>query len=207
MWAAVTPACAARGRAVTCYRCDVLPRQPLGLVLAVSVTSMYSVITGRRVDLLSLGPILYSATRSTASVRYESGARNFSGCRSGVAGTPTEVTGRRGAISTRGVGAQKIVKPLISRAAAGVRGTELGGGSVEAHTLSEGAAHVVSAVVALGLPTRSAYVPPETPRAQRARALPGCAPMRSAGTMGRFRHEGACFGTKARERERERLGV
>ena len=100
MWTAVTPACAARGGGVTCYRCHVLPRHALGLVL--SVTSMYSVITGRRVDLLSLGPILYSATRSTASVRYESGARNFSGCRSGVtgAGAPTEATGRLGAIST-----------------------------------------------------------------------------------------------------------
>ena len=134
MWTAVTPACAARGRGVTCYRCHVLPRHALGLVLALSVTSMYSVITGRRVDLLSLGPILYSATRSTASVRYERGARNFSGCRSGVTGdgAPAEATGRRGAISTRGLGAQKLGKPLpdqqsgagVEARLAGVGGTE-----------------------------------------------------------------------------------
>ena len=106
---------------MTCYRCHVLPRHALGLVL--SVTSMYSVITGRRVDLLSLGPILYSATRSTASVRYERGARNFSGCRSGVTGdgAPAEATGRRGAISTRGVGAQKLVKPLPDQQSGGGR--------------------------------------------------------------------------------------
>lgn len=53
---------------------------------SVRVTSMYSVITGRRVNLLSLGPSLYSVTRSTASARYDSGARNFSGCSSGVTG-------------------------------------------------------------------------------------------------------------------------
>ena len=46
----------------------------------VGFTSMYSVISGKRLNLLSLGPILNSAMRSIASVRY--GARNFSGCSS-----------------------------------------------------------------------------------------------------------------------------
>eukprot|EP00964_Phaeocystis_antarctica_P156340 scaffold125943_cov60-Phaeocystis_antarctica.AAC.1 len=100
IWAAVTPACAAQGRVVTHSRFGEGSQHALGLVLAVGVTSMYSVITGRRVNLLSLGPSLYSVTRSTASATYDSGARNSSGCSCGVIGVDAAVaaSGCRGAI-------------------------------------------------------------------------------------------------------------
>ena len=105
VWAAVTPACTAQGRVVTHSRFGEGSRHALGLVLAVGVTSMYSVITGRRVNLLSLGPSLYSVTRSTASATYDSGARNSSGCSCGVIGVDAAAaaSGCRGAISTRSV--------------------------------------------------------------------------------------------------------
>ena len=118
IWAAVTPACTAQGRVVTHSRFGEGSRHALGLVLAVGVTSMYSVITGRRVNLLSLGPSLYSVTRSTASATYDSGARNSSGCSCGVIGVDAAAaaSGCRGAISTRSVCSGRVPTSIVFQA-------------------------------------------------------------------------------------------
>ena len=80
MCAAITPPCGSRKP--ECYAPSHLRGGTLfgEVVAGVAVTSKYSVISGRRLNLLSLGPNLYSVMRSTASARYDSGARNFSGC-------------------------------------------------------------------------------------------------------------------------------